>query len=331
MNLSNPQYTAAMVVKRIKELQPIKIVTDDFDDLEVMISKLFKDELYLPIIRVLGGTSRTFKNAMEDVVDAINKRRISYHRGKFTGKLNSSISRELKSLGAKWSKGHWTIAENKLPMEIKTAISTSLARFEQTLAGIDDRLSKILPEEIADKLKAEKIFETSLWRTDNSVASSLDGITVSPKLSKEVRAKIAEEYTHDIRRSIKDWAEEEVVKLRKEIQAHTFAGKRYEDVVESIEKRYQVSRTKAKFLARQETNLLMTKFKEARYTNAGVNEYRWGTVVGSPKHPVRPMHKRLDKKIFSWDNPPITSDDGSRNNPGQDYNCRCFARPIVRF
>ena len=53
------------------------------------------------------------------------------------------------------------------------------------------------------------------------------------------------------------------------------------------------------------------------------------TVVGSPNHPVREMHKALAGKVFSWDDPPITNEKGDRNNPGQDYGCRCYARPIV--
>jgi SPP1 gp7 family putative phage head morphogenesis protein len=95
-----------------------------------------------------------------------------------------------------------------------------------------------------------------------------------------------------------------------------------------------VSANKAKFLARQETSLMTTKLKETRYREAGVNEYKWKTVAGSKLHPVRPSHKILEGRIFRWDDPPITTPPGEavrRNNPGQDYNCRCFAQPIVRF
>jgi Phage Mu protein F like protein len=37
---------------------------------------------------------------------------------------------------------------------------------------------------------------------------------------------------------------------------------------------------------------------------------------------VRPSHAANSGKIFSTDNPPITG------NPGEDYNCRCWAEPI---
>ena len=41
------------------------------------------------------------------------------------------------------------------------------------------------------------------------------------------------------------------------------------------------------------------------------------------------MHKDLDGKIFEFANPPITNEKGDRNNPGEDWQCRCEAIPIV--
>ena len=87
----------------------------------------------------------------------------------------------------------------------------------------------------------------------------------------------------------------------------------------------------------------MAKYKETKYVAAGVPEYRWGCVKmphqSSPQAIYKPgdvrySHGILEGKIFSWNNPPITTPPGEperRNNPGQDYNCRCFAIPIVRF
>ena len=80
----------------------------------------------------------------------------------------------------------------------------------------------------------------------------------------------------------------------------------------------------------------MTKYKQVRYQSAGVNQYKWKCVVGSPNHPVRPMHAELGKRsdkgeLFTWDNPPIVDSKGDRKNPGQDFGCRCVAIPVVTF
>jgi SPP1 gp7 family putative phage head morphogenesis protein len=79
---------------------------------------------------------------------------------------------------------------------------------------------------------------------------------------------------------------------------------------------------------------MIAAYKKEKYTSAGVNKYKWRCVAGSPLHPVRPSHKALNGKIFSFDDPPITTMPGEpvrRNNPREDYGCRCHAVPIVEF
>lgn len=318
---------------KVKELRPIKISTEDFEKVEKCIIELFKTELYLPLLKELGYTQKTLKNSNEDLLEALRSGRITFNRGTFSGRFNASISKELKRLGAKWDRqqGTFKILQSSLPIEIRNAIAASEVRFREKIAGIDKKLAQILPDELADKLKVEKFFDTTLWKTDNDFRASVKGITVAPQLTPERRKKIAAEWQNNMKLWIKDWTEKEIKTLRKDVQATVFTGNRYESMVKTIQKSYDVSQTKAKFLARQETSLLMTKFKESRYVDSGVTEYKWGCVSGSAKHPVRPMHKALEGKIFRWDNPPITDEKGNRNNPGQDYNCRCFARPVVRF
>jgi SPP1 gp7 family putative phage head morphogenesis protein len=48
--------------------------------------------------------------------------------------------------------------------------------------------------------------------------------------------------------------------------------------------------------------------------------YIW---VTSHDERVRKMHRALDGRTFSWNDPPITNPQGEANHPGQDYNCRC--------
>lgn len=315
------------------ELKPIKETTEDFERLEEMIGEIFRKEIYIPLLREVNTSSKVLKNSTDDLLEAISSGRINFANGRFTGNFNATISRELKKLGAKWERSteSFRLPKAKLTAEMKNAIDLSQARFAQKLAAVDRKLRDMLPEKIATKLDANKFFDTTLWKTDESFKKTVKGITVPPDLTKERRARIAKEYTENLQLYIKEWTEKEIVELRKDVQKAIFSGNRYESLIKSIQKSYDVSQNKAKFLARQETSLLMTKFKETRYTDAGVMEYRWGCVAGSPNHPVRPMHKALEGKVFRWDDPPVTDEKGNRNNPGQDYNCRCFARPIVRF
>ena len=46
------------------------------------------------------------------------------------------------------------------------------------------------------------------------------------------------------------------------------------------------------------------------------------------------MHKELNARsekgeIFDFRYPPIDDPNGSRHNPGENYNCRCVAIPVI--
>jgi SPP1 gp7 family putative phage head morphogenesis protein len=226
------------------------------------------------------------------------------------------------------------IALTDLPIEVKAAISISEDRIKETLSKIDGALEKVAPQEIAKKISVKQIFERLIKKTDRSFRDSVRDIIVPPQLTDHARARIASEWEGNMQLWIKDFSEGEITKLRKNLQQSAFQGSRREGMLQTIQDSYDVSANKAKFLARQETSLLMSKFKEVRYADSGVQEYRWGCVAGTKSHPVRLWHKALEGKIFRWDDPPVTSKPGDpvrRNNPGEDFNCRCFARPIVHF
>lgn len=321
--------------------RPLKRISDDPRDaerLEAKILELFRLEIFSPLLILLQLPDSTLvENAKHTpLMESLRLGRVAFNRGVFSGKFDAATSKELKALGATWDRktAAWRLPLAKVPDEIQQAIAVSEARFVAKLEQLDRILLQKLPAEIADHLDATKVFDITLWKTDRAMAKSLKSIAVPPDLTPERRERIAAEWHDNLALPIKDFAEKEIQALRDLVQKHTFSGGRYEELTDRIKKQYGVTARKAKFLARQETSLLVTKFKETRYTDAGVTEYRWVCVKGSPAHPVRPSHKALDGKIFRWDHPPITTapdEPPRRNNPGQDFNCRCTAIPLVRL
>jgi SPP1 gp7 family putative phage head morphogenesis protein len=316
-----------------KELPPIRETTEDYDGIEEQILKIFRREIYFPVLRELSPAEKLQNAPADRLAAALASGRIRYYRGKFHGKFDAALSKEIKRLGAVWDRAtqSWGLTQAELPEEVRSAIQSAEYRFDRVAASIDKKLSELLPAQISENVKIAHFFDRTLWRIDKDFEKQMKGITVVPKLTADARAKVAAGYTKDLQRYIQDFSEKEIAKLRKEIQASAMTGNRYETMKDRIRASYGTTESKAKFLARQETALMMASFKQVRYQEAGVNQYRWQCVVGSPAHPVRPMHLALNGKVFSWDNPPVTDDKGARNNPGQDYNCRCVARPIVKF
>jgi SPP1 gp7 family putative phage head morphogenesis protein len=152
-------------------------------------------------------------------------------------------------------------------------------------------------------------------------------VAIPPKLTSQAKEAISKSWANNLDLYIKGWADEAILKLRGKVMDNTMRGQRSANMIKSIVEEYGVSQRKAKFLARQETSLLMSKFQEERYKDVGITKYRWS---GSMDKRERHDHKLLEGKIISWDSPPITNrETGARNHAGQDFGCRCVAIPIV--
>lgn len=93
---------------------------------------------------------------------------------------------------------------------------------------------------------------------------------------------------------------------------------------------------RAKFIARDQTQKLVTDLNAVRQQEAGVEEYIWRNqgdrrVVGNPGglypkgNPQHMDHWNREGKVFKWSEPPP---DG---HPGQAIGCRCFAEPVINF
>lgn len=110
------------------------------------------------------------------------------------------------------------------------------------------------------------------------------------------------------------------------VQKAQVQGLRVEQLRENIVERFGVSESYGALLARDQTLKLAGRVNQERQTQAGIMRYRW---VSSRDERVRPEHRDLDGSEQSWAVPPVTSKDGRRNHPGQDYQCRCTATPVL--
>lgn len=323
----------------LRLLAPIRLRTREFDELENRIVTAFREALYWPLMVELNLPRRAMMNAAgkeSPLLKAIQSGKVMFSGGVFSGKFTAAVSRELVEYGAKWDKrsGTYKLSATDLPPTLRAAIATAEARFQEKMAAVEKKLAQFSPADIAGKIRMADLFDSTIQHVEGELKKTLKAMSVPTDLTPERAKRLATEWSENLDLYIRDFADEEILNLRKDVQKSVLAGNRYEQLVGSIQKSYGVTQNKAKFLARQETNLMVTKFKEARYADAGVTEYKWQCVVGSAMHPVRPAHKKLDGKVFRFDHPPITSEPNEPqrwNNPGQDFNCRCAAIPIVRF
>lgn len=321
--------------KDLLELPPVKESIRDLEEIEKRIRTEFKRLMYAPLLRELGVGPK-LSNSDDPLADAILHGTVRHEDGAFRGKFTAQVVKQLRAIGAVWDgkEGIFRLPTSKLPRTVREVVALSESKFRAQLKRLDRLFQQILPEKIAESVRVADLFDMVIYKADHGVAKSLRAVTVAPRLTDKQRRKIAAEWQENMDLWIQDFAAEEISELRAKVKKAVFAGRRRDYLVKTIQRSYGVTARKARFLAKQETGLLLAKLKETRYTSAGLPEYKWGCVAGSALHPVRPSHKRLEGKIFRWDDPPITTEPNQptrRNNPGCDYGCRCFAIPVVRF
>lgn len=291
-----------------------------------------KDDLKEEIRRnkeVIPEGLRTNAKEKTPLIKAILSGKVQYINNHFEGKFSSSISKEIRQMGGRWDsrRKSWSIPSNKLSYDVQTAIGQVADKMIKVSNRINEHLNTI--QEIVKEnpnFGLERYFVDTIDKLDERFRDGLEKIIVAPNLTEEEKQNLAREYTNNMNLYINGWMDDSIVRLRKRVQRNAFDGYRSSQLVKEIEHDYQVSHNKARFLARQETSLLMSQFREERYKSVGVEKYRWST---SGDQRVRPFHKRLNGRVFTWDNPPIVDENGRRAHPGQDFGCRCIAIPII--
>lgn len=310
----------------MKILEPLILTEEYTKEVEQVIDEIFWETLYKPLRAALRGTAIKLQNDNDPLSEALAKGKIFYSNGRFFGEFNSKISRQLRALGAFNSKNGWKLS----PSEFTPAISSALALADSRFVALNDNIIKTLDKTEYNDAKNEallnKVYDRTTAKMDAAFKKSVQGIRIAPKLTDEMKAQIAEQWSENLGLYIKGYLDENILALREEVRRNAFSGQRAENLVKLIQKNFGSSKKKATFLAKQETGLLMSKFRESRFKSVGVVRYRWST---SRDGRVREDHKELDGKIYSWDTPPPSGTNGENLNPGEPFGCRCIAVPII--
>ena len=111
-------------------------------------------------------------------------------------------------------------------------------------------------------------------------------------------------------------------KVAAAVEKNFVAGVRWEDLAKSVAEVGDVTESRAKLIARDQTSKMNSAFNSVRQTSLGIDQYIWQT---SGDERVREEHAANDGQIFNWDKPPATG------HPGEDINCRCVAIPYFNL
>lgn len=313
-----------------KQLQPIRISPKFDEQVGAEILSFLFEALFEPIMKEMDEAQDSLFNAKSSIESAIRSGKIQFSDGIFKGDFNAAISKEFKQLGMKFDsriKGYRKELNN-LPTSLQIAIAQTASKYEQMASGMINTIDNINFDKKLEELSFTSTYGKVIEDIDDNFTKTVSkAIGIKIDLTEQQRNVITKEFSENLKLFIKDFADEQTLALRKDVEKAVFKGIRAESLQQTIRDRFNVSKNKARFLARQEISLLTSKYKEAKYQEVGINKYKWSTSKDSR---VRQDHKDLDGKIFFFDDPPIENKDtGNRANPGEPFGCRCIAIPII--
>jgi SPP1 gp7 family putative phage head morphogenesis protein len=265
---------------------------------------------------------------------AIKEGRINYQNGVFSGVYDIRSVKELSEFAVFDKRSHTWVGMP--PPEI----AATAARVKFEAKAINDKISGLLPKFQANFDRVIKTLGFPIWPVINSITgdlqNSLNDMAVLPELTPDAYKKLIDFYNDQQRLNIVNWQPEQMTRLRQVIEQNVKSGYNLKELENLIKQEWDVSANKAKFLARQETSLFVSRFRDERYQSAGVEEYIWfssndarcrdANKYGGPSHgPGGPLHG----KKFRFDSPPASGTHGEHQNPGIPFGCRCIAKPVL--
>ena len=317
-------------------LSPVYHPHEIFDEAQERIEKRFLKGIYEPLLAVLAVPKSILQNSqasdLQALQFALQKGTLTFNRGQFSGRFNATVGRAMRFIGADFDRhsGTYRIHYDKLPTELRAAVDSSDRAFSKVLRVLDQKLIDLSKSQEKKSTVFRDLFDHAIFKADEDFKENVRKVSIQPKLNEAEKEHLSQEWEENLDLDIKGWEQDHIRQLRQEIKKTYLAGDRYGSLVKTIQDNYGVSENKARFLARQETKLLVSKYTESQYTGAGFPEYIWKNVKGSPSHPVRRSHQLLNNTIQRWDSPPDTGPKEGNNNPGCPFGCRCYAVPILR-
>lgn len=222
---------------------------------------------------------------------------------------------------------------NDAPTEDPLDISRKLSRAIQ-------RLSQITIDSFANRLAAGMIQRGNAQnkRQVQAAYNAAFGIDLTGLLSNEVVSEQLNKALQDNIDLIKSIQTDFINDIGSKVFTELFEGGRHENFVQLIRERGQVTESRAKFIARDQTSKLNSSLTEIRSKELGLDLYIWG---GAGDERERDSHFVLNNMLCKYSDPTVYSDDNGKTwkkrstigayigNPGEDYQCRCVAIPYV--
>lgn len=148
------------------------------------------------------------------------------------------------------------------------------------------------------------------------------GFSVSTLLKNENIVKPVDAAIDENIKLIKTIPTESLERVKNIISAGMTKGETAGDIRNQLREDFGISERRIRVIARDQTSKINGNLTRIRALEVGSDTYFW---IGRNDALERPTHKVNNGKIFSWHKAPATG------HPGEDYQCRCYGKLIIKF
>lgn len=212
----------------------------------------------------------------------------------------------------------WPAVHDEAAPGLPRALERMAAKFGN-IGGVADRLTNV-----ADRLSVvRRNLESVDERLVSAIGSSV-GVDIAPLLHGQ--GDIATEMARAARANVElitSIPAQYLDEVRATVEKAFAEGARWESVVERIKHVGDVTDSRARLIARDQTNKMTSDFARVRQVGLGIQRYTWSGVKDARE---RRSHLAMEGTTHRWDTPPDV--DGERVHPGQAINCRCVGLPL---
>lgn len=201
-----------------------------------------------------------------------------------------------------------------------------LARLRRIVERVLKRRGSLIDRAIFDVGATVASVSRTEWAKQAKAVVGVDLSKIEPKLT-----PLTERFRPENLDLITSMAKDKVARVARILDDAPSA--RVETIRDRILEDGEVTKRQAALIARDQVLSLNAQVTQARHEAAGITRYIWRT---SGDGDVRPDHRALDGKVFSYDDPPVVNATevrrgrpARREHPGQDYQCRCTAEPVI--
>lgn len=329
------------------ELKPINYDEKLEKELTNKLTGFFTSLIYKALNDVLNEYNaflNQIANSEASLIRAIQEGKITFENAGFKSnfkgnKFPAKISKTLSQLGAVYNKKTkiFQIATFSLSRDVQEAIEKSVIDNVFLTNSLNKALNNASDPVNFETKFSQAQFEKSYENLMNDVLSQLKqnaspkelkDISIPFEVNEEQQKQIAENYTNNLKLNVKNFTDKQISELRQLVEENTRSGYRPEVLAKKIQESFELAKSKADFLASQETRLLTAQYTALKYTEGGiVKKFKWGRSFS--KIPDK-YHESLYDKIYNFDNLPIINEaTQERGLPGQRYNCKCRIVPVL--